>query len=73
MIMTDHSEHYEAILRSITDPEINFVNEQPTDRQAAIKLVLHNFVNHNYLEHDLTEEEADDLHQYINERSYRNV
>jgi len=74
MIMsTEHSAHYDAILRSITDPEITFINEQPPDRPAAIKQVLHNFVHHQYMNHDLTEDEAEDLHQYINERSYHNA
>lgn len=76
MIMTDqadHSDHYDAILESVTHPEITFINEQPADRQAAVKQVLHNFVHHQYMDHDLTEWEAEDLHQYINERSYHNA
>lgn len=73
MIMTDHSDHYDSILRSVSEPEINFIGGDPPDRPAAIKEVLHAFVNHQYVDHDLTEDEANDLHQYINERSYHNV
>ena len=73
MMATDHSEHYDAILESVTNPTITFINEQPSDRPAAVKSVLHNFVNHQYIAHDLTEAEAEDLHQYINERSYNDV
>ena len=75
MIMTDHSENYYQIIETISNPQINFMMIQPLpeQRQQAIKQVLHEFVNHQYLAHELTEEEANDLHQYINERSYDNA
>lgn len=72
---TEHSENYDAILESIMHPEINFIGAAPpsSEREGVIKDILHDFINHQYLKHDLTEDEAEDLHQYINERSYRNA